>query len=95
VVEYAAIKELFENPLHPYTHGLFKSRPEPGKPKGEKLDTIPGMVPSPLRFPAGCKFHPRCPFKQARCEHEEPELREFRPGHKVQCHFAGEITHDS
>lgn len=95
VVEYAAIKELFENPLHPYTHGLFKSRPEPGKPKGEKLDTIPGMVPSPLRFPAGCKFHPRCSFKQARCEHEEPELRELRPGHKVQCHFAGEITHDS
>ncbi len=41
-----------------YTVGLFKSRPEPGKSKTERLTTIPGMVPSPLRFPAGCKFHP-------------------------------------
>ncbi len=91
VVEYAPVEELFANPLHPYTHGLFKSRPEMGKSKQEKLETIEGMVPSPLRFPQGCKFHPRCPYAQERCKTEEPALREIRPGHQVRCHFAGEI----
>jgi len=91
VVEYAPVKELFENPLHPYTDGLFKSRPTLGQPKDRKLNTIPGMVPSPLRFPQGCKFHPRCPFRQSICESEEPELREIRPGHQARCHFAGEL----
>ncbi len=89
VVEYAAVEELFGSPLHPYTHGLFRSRPALGGPKGEKLETIEGMVPSPLHFPAGCKFHPRCPHKQPRCETEEPELREIRPGHQVRCHLQG------
>jgi peptide/nickel transport system ATP-binding protein len=93
VVEHAPVKELFANPLHPYTVGLFKSRPEPGKPKTEKLSTITGMVPSPLHFPAGCKFHPRCPYNDgARCATEEPELREIKPGHWVRCHYAGELN---
>ncbi len=92
VVEYAPVRELFANPLHPYTYGLFQSRPEPGKPKTERLNTIPGMVPSPLHFPSGCKFHPRCPFcQQPRCVQDEPELREIRPGHFARCHFAGEL----
>jgi len=94
VVEHAPVKELFENPLHPYTDGLFKSRPALGKPKDEKLTTIPGTVPSPLRFPQGCKFHPRCPFQQEICRNAEPELREIRPGHKARCHFAGELQYE-
>jgi len=94
VVEHAGVDELFGNPMHPYTHGLFKSRPEMGKPKTEKLDTIEGMVPSPLNFPEGCKFHPRCPFRQDRCQSEEPLLREISPGHTVRCHFAGELNYD-
>jgi peptide/nickel transport system ATP-binding protein len=91
VVEYAPVKELFDHPLHPYTHGLFASKPEPGKPKTQRLTTIDGMVPSPLRFPAGCKFHPRCPYRQQQCEQSEPELREIAPSHWVRCHYAGEI----
>ncbi|HEY2881066.1 MAG TPA: ABC transporter ATP-binding protein [Pirellulales bacterium] len=98
VVEYAPVKELFANPLHPYTVGLFQSRPEAGKPKTEKLKTITGMVPSPLHFPAGCKFHPRCPHNdKQRCTTEEPELREIKPGHFVRCHYAGQLdfsTHE-
>ena len=94
VVEQAAVAKLFGNRLHPYTHLLFKSRPEVGKPKTEKLDTIKGMVPSPLRFPAGCKFHPRCPFNQPICETDEPELKEIQPGHLARCHFAGELKYD-
>jgi oligopeptide/dipeptide ABC transporter ATP-binding protein len=92
VVENAPVAELFAVPLHPYTYLLFKSRPQAGRPKSDKLDTIEGMVPSPLRFPQGCKFHPRCPFRQARCQSEEPALREIRPGHTARCHFAGELN---
>jgi peptide/nickel transport system ATP-binding protein len=92
VVEYAPVRELFGNPLHPYTYGLFQSRPEPGKSRATRLNTIPGMVPSPTHFPAGCKFHPRCPFCQTpKCTTEEPDLRELMPGHWVRCHFAGEL----
>lgn len=91
IVESASVKELFENPLHPYTMGLFRSRPEPGKPKTERLSSIRGMVPSPLRFPPGCKFHPRCDYMQDNCKVEEPTLRELRPGHWVRCHYAEEI----
>jgi peptide/nickel transport system ATP-binding protein len=91
VVEYAPVKELFENPLHPYTHGLFRSRPKLGASKGARLTAIPGMVPSPLRFPSGCKFHPRCPYRQPICETIEPELVEIRPGHLARCHFAGQL----
>ncbi len=92
VVEYAPVVELYQHPLHPYTKGLFASRPEPGKPKTERLLTIPGMVPRPDQFPPGCKFHPRCPFAQDRCRVEEPTLRELRPGHTVHCHFAEELS---
>jgi len=85
VVEYADVKELFASPLHPYTQGLFKSRPAIGTPKGKKLTIIPGSVPNPLRFPTGCKFHPRCPKAIDACKVKEPELRELRPGHWVRC----------
>jgi oligopeptide/dipeptide ABC transporter ATP-binding protein len=57
--EIACVKALFEKPLHPYTAGLFKSLPRLGEKK-ERLETIPGSVPSPLEFPQGCTFHPRC-----------------------------------
>jgi oligopeptide/dipeptide ABC transporter ATP-binding protein len=59
LVELAEVHSLFSEPLHPYTHGLFRSLPRLGEKK-LRLDTIPGSVPSPLHFPAGCTFHPRC-----------------------------------
>ena len=85
VVEYATVAELFKNPLHPYTLGLFKSRPSLGSRKSEKLSVIPGTVPNPLRFPPGCKFHPRCPQAVEKCKSAEPALRELTPGHWVAC----------
>ena len=59
IVEFATVEELFDKPQHPYTEGLFKSVPKLHA-HAERLDTIPGTVPNPARFPAGCKFHPRC-----------------------------------
>ena len=64
VVETATVEELFDDPQHPYTEGLFRSVPKLGE-KVERLETIPGTVPNPARFPTGCKFHTRCPRTRA------------------------------
>ncbi|MBN1943395.1 MAG: ABC transporter ATP-binding protein [Phycisphaerae bacterium] len=86
IVETAGVKELFTRPLHPYTRGLLRSVPRLGEAK-RRLETIPGVVPNPLHFPAGCKFHPRCPVgcDTHRCQTREPPLREIAPGHCVAC----------
>jgi oligopeptide/dipeptide ABC transporter ATP-binding protein len=91
VVEYSDTKEVFGNPRHPYTVGLFRSIPKLGV-KVAKLDTIPGTVPSALEFPSGCRFHNRCPFATERCSTDEPALRSIAPGHTVACHYAEEVT---
>ena len=64
IVEYATVEDLFDQPQHPYTEGLFRSMPKLGA-ECERLDTIPGTVPNPAKFPTGCKFHPRCPRTRA------------------------------
>jgi len=89
IAETADAKSLFESPLHPYTQGLLKSVPQLGF-EGERLPTIPGVVPDPLAFPTGCKFHPRCAIgcDDKRCQAVEPELREVRSGRDVACWYA-------
>ena len=86
LVELTDVQRLFAEPLHPYTHGLFRSLPRLGERK-QRLDTIPGNVPNPLHFPTGCKFHPRCPLGRdlKHCRDREPPLREVRPGHWAAC----------
>jgi oligopeptide/dipeptide ABC transporter ATP-binding protein len=86
IVERAGVKELFANPLHPYTQGLFRSIPRLGETK-ERLDVIPGNVPNPLYFPAGCKFHPRCVIGVGceQCRLQDPPLLEVKPGHWAAC----------
>jgi peptide/nickel transport system ATP-binding protein/oligopeptide transport system ATP-binding protein len=84
VVEYADVKTLFGSPRMPYTIGLFHARPRLGTHK-ERLDTIPGEVPNPLEFPAGCKFHPRCPYVFDKCRVEEPPPFDLGGGHEAAC----------
>ncbi len=86
IVEYTGVEPLFDQPLHPYTQGLFRSLPRLGQKK-RRLEAIGGNVPNPLAFPSGCKFHPRCPLGRddKRCQSVEPELRELQPGHTVAC----------
>lgn len=86
IVERADAHELFANPLHPYTQGLFRSIPRLGTLK-DRLDVIPGNVPNPLHFPTGCKFHPRCPLgsQDPQCRTQDPPLKEVKPGHWVAC----------
>jgi len=90
IVEYTTAKELYSNPIHPYTKGLFRSRPSTVSDRKEPLKVIPGTVPNPLHFPTGCKFHPRCDLavssgKMETCRVKEPGLREIVPNHWVAC----------
>jgi oligopeptide/dipeptide ABC transporter ATP-binding protein len=90
IVEYADVYELFANPLHPYTRGLLACVPKlgtQGANHGERLFTIPGMVPSATRYPKGCRFAARCTECQGKVRELEeaasPELREVKPQHWV------------
>jgi oligopeptide/dipeptide ABC transporter ATP-binding protein len=87
IVEKARTKDLFQNPLHPYTKALF-SAALPSHPDVTHDEIIlTGEVPSPINPPSGCRFHPRCPFAMEKCARETPQLREVAPGHIVSCHL--------
>jgi oligopeptide/dipeptide ABC transporter ATP-binding protein len=88
VVEEGKVNELFENPLHPYTQGLLGSIPWIGqklKTGRRQLQEIPGVVPSLLDVPEGCRFHPRCSRVMDICKKEEPRLVQPEDGRLVQC----------
>ena len=87
IVESASVKDLFEDPQHPYTIGLLGSIPRLDVDQA-RLATIEGAVPSPLNQPPGCRFAPRCPFADRRCHAEPPPLRDAAPGHQVACWHA-------
>ncbi len=91
IVEKAEKKELFNNPLHPYTRALLSAVPYPDPKKRGKRIILHGDVPSPLNPPSGCRFHPRCPFAIKLCSEEEPVLRDIGNGHFIACHRAGEV----
>ncbi|EST55829.1 peptide ABC transporter ATPase [Brevibacillus panacihumi W25] len=84
IVESGSLEDIFENPLHPYTNGLFGSIPDIDK-EVEFLSPIEGLVPDPSDLPKGCKFHPRCKYAQHLCSVEEPAFQEYSPGHYAKC----------
>jgi oligopeptide/dipeptide ABC transporter ATP-binding protein len=83
IAERAGVRELFKNPLHPYTQALLAALPTP-RHKG-RLQSIQGTVPTPLDYPAGCRFSTRCPAVMPRCAHDDPILTEQAPQHDVAC----------
>lgn len=89
IMEEADVKELFANPLHPYTRGLLASLPgiERQKAQGKRprLKAIPGLVPSPLDLPPGCPFQERCPLVKPHCKQALPPLEEKNPDHQARC----------
>jgi oligopeptide/dipeptide ABC transporter ATP-binding protein len=83
IVEEGTVPGLFEAPAHPYTRGLLASIPDPDRP-GRRLRAIPGTVPPPGAWPAGCRFRPRCPHAWERCAAEPPSLLETDGG-RARC----------
>ncbi|KOO49102.1 ABC transporter ATP-binding protein [Viridibacillus arvi] len=84
IVEEASVLELFENPQHPYTKGLINSIPKLGN-YTERLDSIPGNVPTPENMPTGCRFAPRCSFVMKQCLSEAPMLKGVQENHSCRC----------
>ena len=88
IVEHTDRETLFRKPLHPYTEALLAAVPVPDPAAARRAKRVlQGDVPSPLHPPAGCHFHTRCPYAEARCRSETPRLREIEPGHHVACHL--------
>ena len=85
MVELTTREELFRNPLHPYTQALMSAIPIPDPKIRRERIILKGDVPSPLRPPSGCRFHPRCPVAMEHCAVQEPPFKEVSPEHFVAC----------
>jgi len=94
VIEEAPVDELFANPRHPYTQGLIRSIPriDTAATHKARLEAIPGVVPSLLKPPPGCRFAPRCRYAMEKCREAVPPLRDLGGGHKVACVLAEPTT---
>lgn len=85
IMEYGTLRDVYKNPAHPYTQGLFDSLPDLDT-EVPRLKPIPGMVPDPTELPAGCPFENRCARATERCKTECPKLRTLSGTHTVRCH---------
>jgi len=87
IVELGGCRDLFVQPLHPYTEALVSAVPIPHRQKKAPRIVLKGDVPSPVNPPQGCYFHPRCKYQRKKCTEERPPLREIATGHQVACYF--------
>lgn len=90
ICEIGDTKEIYEEPLHPYTRFLLEAIPKADpRRRDEEKRILEGELPSPVEPPKGCRFHTRCPYATERCRQEEPKLREVK-GRQVACHMVEE-----
>lgn len=87
IVEMGDKEEIFSNPMHPYTQALLSAIPVPNPKRKREPIKLGGEVPSAIKIPTGCRFHPRCPFIEEICTGEEPKLISTAAGHFVACHM--------
>lgn len=90
IVEWAPADALYESPLHPYTRALLSAVPVPDPRRRSDRVILAGDVPSPVRPPSGCRFHPRCPERTQLCPSVEPAFREVEKGRWTACHLYGD-----
>jgi oligopeptide/dipeptide ABC transporter ATP-binding protein len=90
IVEAGPRAALFEDPRHPYTHGLMAAVPiaDPPRERARPKAALPRDAGSAIELPSGCRFHPRCPVGRdlPDCRQQDPEGRELAPGHAIACH---------
>ncbi|MDY0189956.1 MAG: ATP-binding cassette domain-containing protein [Desulfuromonas sp.] len=91
IVEQTPVDDFYRRPRHPYSEALLQALPI-ADPLIHKRIIPKGEVPSALNPPAGCPFHPRCPYAQPLCQQQRPELQETAPGHLVACHRSEELS---
>ena len=87
MVEFGEKKDIFANPLHPYTKALFSAIPNPNPDEKMERIVLKGDIPSPANPPKGCRFHTRCPHATEKCKLVAPSYREYEPGHFAACHL--------
>ena len=92
IVERADVRELYRQPRHPYAEGLLASMPHVAPRARARLASIPGNPPMPWRMPAGCRFHPRCPYAADECRSGNPELLVVDAGRESRCIRTAELT---
>lgn len=85
LVEIGGLEQIFENPKHPYTLGLFGSIPDIDDRESTRLNPVKGLMPDAMELPAGCSFNPRCPDVMAVCKEKRPPTFEVSSGHFVSC----------
>ena len=91
IIEYGSVREVFSNPAHPYTQGLFASLPSLDS-KERRLKPIKGLMPDPTVQQTGCVFCDRCPHAESSCRTEKPPVTEIEPGHFVKCSRVKEVS---
>lgn len=90
MVEFGTKKDIFDNPLHPYTKALFSAIPYPDPDVKMNRIVLNGDIPSPANPPKGCRFHTRCPYAKEVCKHVTPDYKEYGSGHFAACHLLDE-----
>ena len=90
MVEFGEKKDIFANPLHPYTKALFSAIPNPDPDEKMNRIVLNGDIPSPMNPPKGCRFHTRCPYATEKCREIAPTYKEYENGHFAACHLLDE-----
>jgi len=92
ICELAPTKQLFKEPMHPYTEALLSAKPVADPRNKSKRIMLEGEVANPAKLPSGCSFHPRCKYCKDICKEQAPTWRELKPGHFVACHRAEDLS---
>jgi oligopeptide transport system ATP-binding protein len=87
IVEMALYSDLYRDPKHPYSEALISAIPVADPRVKRKAPMLRGDVPSPIRPPSGCHFHPRCPKRCGGCDEHSPQLKDIGGSHWVACHL--------
>ncbi len=87
MMEFGSKKDIFSNPLHPYTQALFSAIPNPNPDVKMNRIVLKGDIPSPANPPKGCRFHTRCPYATEICKNIPPQYKEYEEGHFAACHM--------